>query len=158
MGSLAEYLKTEVEQLRAEMTRRQENLEEWNTAIHRLYDQLEAWLKEADNGLGPHEAAGVAGRQIVLSHVEAGFEQEGEIGAIVDDEAGAGFAAKARHGNGRGKDVTRPVAFVADLQDGGAAIEKSGGGGFEKNAAGGQSFGIQDRVDPGQSHAENGPS
>jgi hypothetical protein len=52
MGVLTEYLKSEVDQIRAEMARRKERLEEWLTAINRLYDQLECWLAEADNGFG----------------------------------------------------------------------------------------------------------
>jgi hypothetical protein len=52
MGVLAQYLKTEVEHLRAEIAKRRENLDEWLAAISKLYDQLEVWLKEADSGLG----------------------------------------------------------------------------------------------------------
>ena len=35
---------------------------------------------------GPEQQAGVARRQVVLAHVQAGFEQHGEIGAVVDDQ------------------------------------------------------------------------
>jgi hypothetical protein len=52
MGKLAEYLRTEVDQIRAEMSRRKELLDEWLGAINRLYEQLDRWLTEADNGLG----------------------------------------------------------------------------------------------------------
>ena len=49
---LAEYLKTEADQIRAEMTRREEGRREWGAALGRLYDRLEEWLRGADNGLG----------------------------------------------------------------------------------------------------------
>ena len=52
MGPLAEYVQKEAEHLRAELARRRENLEEWETALSSLYDQLETWIREADAGLG----------------------------------------------------------------------------------------------------------
>lgn len=52
MGVLAEYMRKEADQLRAELMRRRENLEEWLTALTKLYDQLEGWIREADAGLG----------------------------------------------------------------------------------------------------------
>jgi hypothetical protein len=52
MGVLAEYLKSEREKIRAEMSRRQETLKEWMTAVNQLYDLLVVWLEEADSGLG----------------------------------------------------------------------------------------------------------
>lgn len=51
MGVLAEYLRTEASQIRAELTRRQESLSEWRGAISKLFDQLAAWVREADGGL-----------------------------------------------------------------------------------------------------------
>lgn len=52
MGVLTEYVRKEVDQIRAEMARRKELLDEWLTAISKLYDTLEGWLKEADSGVG----------------------------------------------------------------------------------------------------------
>lgn len=52
MGVLADYLKTEADELRKEATRHQQNLQEWLEAIDRLYEQLGKWLIEADNNLG----------------------------------------------------------------------------------------------------------
>lgn len=52
MGVLAEYLRTEASQIRAELTRRQELLDEWRGAISKLFGQLEQWVREADGGLG----------------------------------------------------------------------------------------------------------
>lgn len=51
MGVLAEYVRNEAEQLRANLIRRRENLEEWLGAISKLYDQLESWIREADAGI-----------------------------------------------------------------------------------------------------------
>lgn len=50
MGVLAEYLKTEAEQLRKELQKREEAVQEWSTAVYLLYDQLERWVREADEG------------------------------------------------------------------------------------------------------------
>ena len=52
MGVLADYLKSEVDQLRAEVARRREDLDEWLDSINKLYDLLVGWLAEADSGLG----------------------------------------------------------------------------------------------------------
>lgn len=52
MGVLTEYVRKEADQIRAEMARRKELLDEWLAAISKLYDQLEAWIKEADGGIG----------------------------------------------------------------------------------------------------------
>jgi hypothetical protein len=45
------------------------------------------------SAFGAEQFAGVRGRQVVLSHVQAGLEQHGEIGAVVDDERRASYAA-----------------------------------------------------------------
>ena len=52
MGVLTEYVRKEVEQIRAEMAQRKELLDEWLTAVSKLYDTLEAWIQDADGGLG----------------------------------------------------------------------------------------------------------
>ena len=73
--------------------------------------------------LGP-APAGVAGRGIALAHVLAGFEQHGEIGAMVGDERRAGFAAQARHLPGGFEDLAAPMSLVEDLQNAGAAFPR----------------------------------
>jgi hypothetical protein len=52
MGVLTEYVRKEVDQIRAEMARRKELLDEWLAAISKLYDQLEQWIADADGGVG----------------------------------------------------------------------------------------------------------
>ncbi len=52
MGKLAEFIRTEGEHLRAEAGQRKKAVEEWRTAIGRLFDHLGQWLKEADGGTG----------------------------------------------------------------------------------------------------------
>jgi hypothetical protein len=52
MGVLTEYVRKEADQIRAEMARRKELLNEWLAAISKLYGQLETWIQEADGGLG----------------------------------------------------------------------------------------------------------
>jgi hypothetical protein len=52
MGVLTEYVRKEADQIRAELARRKELLDEWLTAISKLYDLLEGWIREADGGLG----------------------------------------------------------------------------------------------------------
>lgn len=51
MGKLAEYVRSEAELIRTEYAKRRENLEEWRSAIDRLYDLLSGWIREADGGL-----------------------------------------------------------------------------------------------------------
>jgi len=52
MGVLTEYVRKEVDQIRAESARRKELLDEWLAAISKLYEQLEVWTLDADGGLG----------------------------------------------------------------------------------------------------------
>ena len=52
MGVLAEYLKTERDQLQAEGKNQAEAIAEWQGALSRLYEQLTEWLQAADGGLG----------------------------------------------------------------------------------------------------------
>lgn len=52
MGVLAEYVRKEVDQLRAEGAKRKELLDEWLASVSKLFDQLEAWVAAADGGLG----------------------------------------------------------------------------------------------------------
>ena len=52
MGVLAEYVRKEADQIRAEVARRKELLDEWLAAVGRLYDVLEGWVRDADGGLG----------------------------------------------------------------------------------------------------------
>jgi hypothetical protein len=51
MGVLAEYLKTEAEQLRTELGQRKQAYEEWLESISKLYGLLKGWLRDADGGL-----------------------------------------------------------------------------------------------------------
>ena len=60
-------------------------------------------------GVGSHQLARVARRQVVLPDVQAGVEQQRDIGAVVDDEVGAGFAAEAR-------DALAPTSKTSRLQ------------------------------------------
>ena len=50
MGKLAEYVRTEAEHLRAEQRGRKEAVAEWQSAMARLYAELETWIAEADEG------------------------------------------------------------------------------------------------------------
>ena len=102
---------------------------------------------KTDRGAGAEQLAGVGGREIVLAHVQAGFEQHGEIGAVVDDERRARFPAQAGYLPGGFKHVAAPVSFVADLQDAGAAFEERRSGGLEANAAPGQRCRVGDGVE-----------
>ena len=67
--------------------------------IHRLgrgrAELLHVMAGEADVARRPHQAAGIAGSQVVLSHVQAGFEEHGDIRSIVDDERDPRLAAQA---------------------------------------------------------------
>ena len=110
------------------------------------------WLEKPIDGVGAHQAAGVARRQIVLADVQAGVQQHGEIGAVVDHQRGAGLAAEARHGARGFEEAAAPVPLVADLQDAGAAFQKCGGGGFQRDSAAIERFRIENRVDPGKPH------
>ncbi len=53
---------------------------------------------ESDDGVrtqdATQDASGVGGREVVLPEVEAGVEECGVIGAVVNDEGGLGFAAE----------------------------------------------------------------
>src|ERR1035437_7716064 len=79
---------------------------------------IEIVAGETDDGAGAEQFAGVGGREIVLAHVQAGLEQHGEIGAVVDDERRARFPAQAGHLPGGFKNVAAPASLVAGLEDG----------------------------------------
>ena len=102
---------------------------------------------------GPDERARVARRQIVLADVQAGFEQHGEIGAVVDDQECAP-ASRHRRATVRAesKKPRLQCPLVPDLQDSGAALQKRGGGGFQRDGAAFERFRIENRVDPGKPH------
>jgi hypothetical protein len=102
---------------------------------------------KADHGARTEKLAGVAGREIVLAHVQAGFEQHGEIGAVVYDERHAGFAAQSGHLFGGFEDVAAPVSLVADLQNAGAAFQECSRGSVERDAALGERCRVENRVE-----------
>lgn len=52
MGKLAEYLKAEANNLKAERLQRNEAVEEWKQSLERLYVTLSGWITEADDGQG----------------------------------------------------------------------------------------------------------
>lgn len=52
MGVLTEYLKREAGHIRAELARSEESLIEWLGAVAKLYDVLEGWVQQVDDGLG----------------------------------------------------------------------------------------------------------
>lgn len=52
MGVLAEYVRNEAEQLRKEVVRRDAAVQEWKSAVDKLYAQLEQWVTEADDKQG----------------------------------------------------------------------------------------------------------
>jgi predicted metal-dependent phosphoesterase TrpH len=52
MGKLAEYLKAEADNLKAERLKRKEAVEEWKQSLERLYVTLSGWIAEADDGQG----------------------------------------------------------------------------------------------------------
>jgi hypothetical protein len=82
--------------------------------------------------------------------LQAGIQQRGEIGAVVNDEMGAGLAAEARHFSRGGKEIAAPMRLVADLQDAGAAFQICRGGNRQSDAAAVERFGIEDGVNAGQ--------
>src|ERR1035438_2496979 len=90
--------------------------------------------------------AGVPRRKIVLAGVQARMEQRGEIGAVVDHESCAGFAAEARHFLGGGKKIAAPMRLVADLQDAGAAFKICRGGHRQRDPAPVERFGIENGI------------
>ena len=75
MGTLTEYLKDKAAKLRAEKPERERLIEDWRSALDRLLDQLEQWVREADTerilevrrtehkfndeGMGPYTAPGL---------------------------------------------------------------------------------------------------
>jgi hypothetical protein len=63
MGVLAEYLKTEAENLKAQRQKQKDAVEEWQQCLSRLIAMLGGWISAADAGLGllstrvePHSA------------------------------------------------------------------------------------------------------
>lgn len=59
MGVLAEYLKIESEQLKAEAENRRTSIEEWLHAVDELFVQCKVWIRNADGGLGVLLAGGM---------------------------------------------------------------------------------------------------
>jgi hypothetical protein len=93
--------------------------------------------REAQDAGGSEEAAGVAGRQIELAEVQAGIEEQGDIGTVVDDERNAGGAAMGGHELGLLEDGAGVMALVAELEDARAALEQGQSGGLGRAAAAG---------------------
>jgi len=56
--------------------------------------------REAQDAGGAEEAAALAGRQIGLAEVQAGIEEQGDVGTVVDDERNAGGAAMGGYASG----------------------------------------------------------
>jgi hypothetical protein len=107
---------------------------------------------KTDDGLHSYEAAGLPRRQIVLPEMETCLEEEGEVRTVVDDKESTGLAAEARDIAGSFEEIAAPVGLVADLEDPGAPIEKSGCCCGQREGSTGERFAIEDRIDPGQSH------
>jgi len=84
--------------------------------------------------------------------MQAGLEEHREIGAVVDDEVGGGFAAEARDVLGGVEEVAAPVRFVADLENARASIEEGGRGGGQREAALCEGFTVENGIDTGQFH------
>src|ERR1039457_3336034 len=108
--------------------------------------------RETDHRIAAHQLARIPRRQIVLAHVQPGFQQQREIGAVVDYQRGPGFAAEARHGARGSEETAAPLPLMADLENAGTAIQKSRCGGFQQDSAGVERFRIENRVDPGKPH------
>ena len=102
---------------------------------------------EAEEGVGADDEAGIGGSEIVLTEMEAGAEEHGAIGAVIDDEAGAGFAAEGGEAMGEVEGFAAPEILVAKLEDAGTAFEAGfgGGEGVEGETVEGRS--VENRVD-----------
>ena len=104
----------------------------------------------ADGGRIADHRTGVHREKIPLSQVEAGVEESGVVGAIVDDEVRGGALAQSgdffrlRHG------FTAPETFVAELEYARAPFEESGCGADRVEAQAFQRGGVDDRVDAGE--------
>jgi hypothetical protein len=93
------------------------------------------------------DEAGVFGGEVFLTEVEAGVEERGVVGAVVDYELGFGIAAEVGNLLGLGKDLARPEALVAVLEDLGSGFEEGFGGCERVEVEAGKGGGIEDRVD-----------
>ena len=114
------------------------------------------WLEKPMTASAPIRRARVARRQIVLADVQAGLEQHGEIGAVVDDRGRAGFAAQARD------------AFAPIRRSRGSSGACGGSAGCPRRhremrrrrfpaemPRAVERFRVENRVDPGQPHEED---
>ena len=106
--------------------------------------------RKANDGGRGEEFSCVGGEKIVLAEVQAGMEQRGVVGAVVDDEGGAGFAAEFGDPAGLAEGVAGPEGFVAKLEDRGAALEEGFGGEDGVDAEAVERGGVEDRVDGGK--------
>ena len=78
--------------------------------------------------------------------MQAGLEQHGKIGAVVDNERRASYAAQAGYLFGGFEVLAAPVAFVADLQDASAAFQERRCGRLERDATSVERFRVEDGV------------
>ena len=106
----------------------------------------------SQGGFGADEFAGVARGKIVLAHVQAGLQQQGEVGAVVDYERRAVLAAELGYLACRGEEIAAPVAFVADLQDARAALQESRRSGLDGDSAAVERFRVDNRINARQFH------
>src|SRR5580704_5905183 len=84
--------------------------------------------------------------------MQAGVEQHGEVGAVVDDERGAVLTAETGDVPSECEEIASPVAFVADLKNAGAALQERRGGGFNGDAATVERFRIEYRINARELH------
>ena len=105
---------------------------------------------EAEQGGGSEDDAGVGGRKVILAEVEAGAEQQGAIGAVVDEELGAGLPAEERDGAGEGEGFAGPGVFVPELEDACAAFKKGLRREERIESEAVQRGGIEDGIDTGE--------
>ena len=104
------------------------------------------------------QLAGIARGQIVLAYVQAGLEQQGEVGAIVHDERRAALAAEAGDQSRAREEIAAPVAFLADLQDARSTLQKGRGCGFQGDFAALERFRVENRINARQFHRWGTPA
>src|SRR5579864_2913166 len=92
-----------------------------------------------------HDPAGVGWRKIVLTEVQSGIQQQGDIRAIVHDEERAGVTAERGYSFGFFKGLARKEILVAKLNNAGAGFEDGFGSGSGSESTAGVQHGIKGR-------------
>ncbi len=109
---------------------------------------------DADDAVGADDAPGVFGGEVGLAYVDAvEVGEDGEVGAVVEDELAVEAGEDFAEGGGGGEDFLRGAGLVAVLDEGDSGGAEAYGELAQADAALLEDVGIDDGVEGGEIHS-----